>query len=77
MATMTEKLEWFYANGKSEILRKTRQEVENELSDRQGMWCICGKLATGLHESHCKRFQNKVLKETIVKLEYILPKELK
>lgn len=26
------------------------QEVENELSDKQGMFCISGRLATGMHE---------------------------
>lgn len=47
----------------------TRREVELDLSDRQGMWCCCGKLASGLHESHCRKFQKKVYAETIKRLE--------
>lgn len=47
----------------------TRREVEQELSDRQSMWCCCGRLATGLHEMSCKKFQHKVDVETIKRLE--------
>ena len=35
----------------------------------QTMFCICGKLATGLHEKNCRRFNEKVDKETARKLE--------
>ena len=47
----------------------TRQAVENELSDKQPMFCLCGRLATGLHEMGCKRFKDRILKETIKRLE--------
>lgn len=33
----------------------TRIKVFNELSDSQSMFCCCGKLATGLHESNCRK----------------------
>ena len=51
---------------------KTRQQVFNELSDSQTMFCCCGKLATGLHESHCRRFNDKVDSETIKRLDFLL-----
>lgn len=51
----------------------TRQKVFNELSDQQGVFCCCGRLATGLHESHCTKFNNKVNTETIKRLSYLLP----
>jgi len=54
---------------------KTRQEVFNELSDKQSMFCVCGRLATGLHESSCKRFQNKVTSETVKKMSYLINKK--
>jgi hypothetical protein len=54
---------------------KTRQEVQNEISDRQSMACVCGHLATGLHEMNCRKFKDKVLTETIKKLKHLLPKE--
>ena len=50
----------------------SRNEVENELSDKQSMFCICGKLATGLHERNCRKFQNEVNRKTTVKLKHLL-----
>lgn len=47
----------------------TRKEVEQELSERQTMFCCCGRMATGLHEMHCSKFQHKVDVETIKRLE--------
>ena len=51
---------------------KTRQQIENELSDKQSMFCLCGRLATGLHESHCSKFRNKITSETLKRLDYLL-----
>lgn len=51
---------------------KTRQQVENELSDKQSRFCLCGRLATCLHESHCSKFRNKVIKDTVKRLEYLI-----
>lgn len=51
---------------------KTRQQVFNEMSDQQTMFCCCGRLATGLHEGRCKKFNDKVLSETIKRLEYLI-----
>ena len=55
---------------------KTRQMVFDELSDQQTMFCCCGRLATGLHEKNCARFNNKVDAETIKRLSYLLPKKI-
>lgn len=49
-----------------------RQEVENELSDKQGMFCICGRLATGMHERGCRKFSKLVNDETVKRLEHLL-----
>ena len=54
---------------------KTRQTVFDELSDQQTMFCCCGKLATGLHERNCTKFNNKVDAETIKRLGYLQPKK--
>lgn len=54
---------------------KTRQIVFDELSDQQTMFCCCGKLATGLHESNCTKFNNKVDEEVIKRLSHLLPKK--
>lgn len=51
----------------------TRNKVKEELSYDQAMFCCCGKLATGLHESHCKKFNDKVDAETIKRLQHLLP----
>lgn len=53
---------------------KTRQMIFDELSDQQTMFCCCGRLATGLHERNCTKFNNKVDTETINRLSYLLPK---
>lgn len=52
---------------------KTRQNVFDELSEQQIMYCCCGKLATSLHEEHCVKFKNKVADEVIKRLSYLLP----
>ena len=57
-----------------DIFLKTRQKVFNELSDEQTMFCCCGRLATGLHERNCTRFNHKVDGETIKQLSHLLPK---
>lgn len=51
---------------------KTRREVEDEISNRQSMFCVCGRLATGLHESHCRKFSDKVTIETIGRLKHLV-----
>ena len=56
---------------------KTRQIVFDELSDQQTMFCCCGRLATGLHERNCTKFNNKVDGETIKRLSHLLPKKEK
>jgi len=68
---ITEKLKILQDNHFEEWF-KTRQQVENELSDKQGMFCLCGRLATGLHESHCSKFRNKITSETLKRLDYLL-----
>lgn len=57
------------------LFLQTRQRVKTELSDRQMMFCCCGRLATGLHEDHCKKFNDKVDTEVIKRLEHLLPKK--
>ena len=54
------------------IFVKTRQEVEIRVSNNQNMFCICGRLATGLHESNCKKFQKKVDQETAKQLKHLV-----
>ena len=51
---------------------KTRRQVLDELSDRQSMFCVCGRLATGLHENNCRKFNDKVTRETVNRLKHLL-----
>lgn len=53
----------------------TREEAFNELSDQQDIFCCCGRLATGLHESNCSKFNSMVDSVTINRLSYLLPKK--
>lgn len=50
----------------------TRESVFRELSDKQTMFCCCGRIATGMHERYCGKFNNKVDSETIKRLDYLL-----
>ncbi len=50
---------------------KTRRRVDEELSEKQKMFCICGKLATGLHERTCRKFNQLIDKETMRRLEHL------
>lgn len=51
---------------------KTRQQTDDELSQKQTMFCVCGKLATGLHEGSCRRFNQLVDRKTMKKLEHLI-----
>lgn len=68
-----EKLEYLQENHLMAFV-KTRQEVFDELSEKQTMFCCCGKLATGLHEANCSKFNRKVNGETIKRMSNLLPK---
>ena len=66
-----EKLAYIQANYFSEWF-KTRKSVEDELSSKQSIFCMCGRLATGLHERHCKKFNDKVTSETLKRLSHLI-----
>lgn len=70
---LAEKLEYIQEHHFGDWLTE-RQKVDIELSDRQAMFCVCGRLATGFHERSCRRFNNKVNSETIKRLSHLLPK---
>lgn len=53
----------------------TRRKIFDELSNNQSMFCCCGKLATGLHEQNCQKFNENVDKETVNRLKELSPKK--
>lgn len=59
-----------------ELWIKTMNKVEDEISNMQSLYCVCGRLATGMHESHCQKFKNKIISETLKRLKHLLPKKL-
>ena len=67
-----EKIDYLQNNHFSKWLA-ARQSVENDLSYKQPMFCICGRLATGLHERSCRKFNSKVNSETVKRLKDLLP----
>lgn len=46
--------------------------VENEVSTSQSMFCVCGQLATGLHEGRCKKFNDLVSRKTVQRLKHLI-----
>lgn len=55
----TRKLEILWQNH-SESYNKARNEAIEELDNATPIWCVCGKLATGLHTSRCRKFNEKI-----------------
>ncbi len=49
----------------------TRMKIVDELSNKQSMFCVCGRLATGLHEGSCRKFNDRVNSETVKRLSYL------
>ena len=68
---LIDKLKYLQDNHFTEWLT-ARREAEDEVSSKQSMVCLCGRLATGLHESHCRKFQNKVTSEAVKKLAHLI-----
>jgi hypothetical protein len=73
---LADKLEYLQTNHFGDWLT-TREKVEVELSDRQAMFCVCGRLATGFHERGRRRFNNKVNSETVKRLSHLLKEAVK
>ena len=72
---LTEKLKYIQDKHFSAWLI-TRQEVEAEFSEKQAMFCLCGRLATGLHENNCRKFKDAVTKEAVKRLQHLIsPKD--
>ena len=71
--TLGEKLNYVQTNFMGIWLNK-RGEVLDKLSSQNTPMCICGRLATGFHESCCRRFQNKVNSETLKELKHLFKK---
>lgn len=69
--TIKEKIEYLQNKHLGEQL-KNRKEVEDIISSQQSMWCVCGRLATGFHESSCQKLRNKVNIETLNRLRYLI-----
>jgi len=60
---LAEKIQYLQDNHMSEWLSE-RQEVDAMVSNQHSLMCVCGRLCTGLHESTCRKFIEKVNKET-------------
>lgn len=68
-----EKKNYLITNHYTEWVTEYRKQ-ENIISDSVPMVCFCGRLATGLHISRCRKFIEKVESATIKSLEHLLPK---
>jgi hypothetical protein len=51
---------------------RTKRHVWDECSSKQELFCVCGRLASTLHESHCGKFIDLVNRETVKKLEHLV-----
>ena len=67
-----EKIDWLKSHCFSEFAGMYGK-VFDDLSETQPIFCVCGKLATGIHERTCKKFNNKVEREVLRRLAHLLP----
>lgn len=70
---ISDKIKYIQDNHFSYWLR-VRRDTEDDMSGSQTMFCICGKLASGMHERVCRKFQDAVTNETIKQLSHLIPK---
>ena len=49
----------------------------DELSRAHSIFCVCGKVASGLHERSCSAFRKKVDDAAIKRLEYLIESKSK
>lgn len=73
--TKNDKIAWLIQHAPGPYAR-AKVEAMNELDEITPMFCFCGALATGLHTSHCKKFQERLKTRIIKKLKDMLPKEI-
>lgn len=67
-----QKINWLLTHAPGPYAR-AKAEAEKELDDLTPIFCFCDALATGLHTSHCKKFQERRKTKIINKLKDMLP----
>lgn len=72
--TKNDKIAWLIQHAPGSYAR-AKAEAMNELDEMTPVFCFCGALATGLHTSHCKKFQERLKTKIISKLNGMLPKQ--
>ena len=71
--TKNEKISWLQQYAWEPYV-KAKAKAEKELDDMTLLFCFCGKLATGFHRSHCKKFQERLKTKIIDELKDLIPK---
>lgn len=72
--TKDEKIYWLMTHTLGPYAR-AREKALTELDELTPVFCFCGALATGLHTSHCRRFQEQLKTKVIKELKDMIPKE--
>lgn len=71
--TKNDKISWLLQHAPGPYAR-ARAEAERELDDLTPIFCFCGALASGLHTSRCKKFQERLKTRIVNKLSDLIPK---
>ncbi len=71
--TKDEKIRWLLIHAPGPYAR-AREKALTELDEQTPVFCFCGALATGLHTSHCKKFQERLKTKIVNKLNDLIPK---
>lgn len=67
-----EKLNYIQSNHMKNWLEERSVQLD-KLSDACSVYCVCGRLCTGLHESQCKKFNDLVNRNTLINLKHLIP----
>lgn len=70
---MQEKIDWLKTHFFADWMG-THIEAEHQVSNEHPMFCVCGKLSTGLHELRCTKFKKAVDLRCVELMKDKLPK---
>ena len=69
--TKNDKIYWLMTHAPGPYAR-AREKALVELDEQTPVFCFCGALATGLHTSHCRRFQDRLKTKILRELNGLL-----
>ena len=70
--TKDKKISWLLSHAPGPYA-KAKAKAERELDELTPVFCFCGTLATGLHTSRCRKFQERMKSKILKEIGGLLP----